>query len=105
MEVANATKWQNAVLKPDLKEGPNFIIVNEIVWDELKARYDLKSPQQVLKRQGILANEETGECKIELYLKEILIIPLSNQTIFKFDCPKTIIISRRDTLASVEKKI
>jgi hypothetical protein len=60
LEVGNSTKWQNAVLKPDLKEGPHFIIVNEIVWDELKAQYDLKNPQQELKRQGILANEETG---------------------------------------------
>jgi hypothetical protein len=99
LEVANATIWQNAVLKPDLKEGAHFIIVDEIVWDKLKARYDLKNPQQELKRQGILANEETGECIVELYLRQILIIPLSNQTLFKFDCPKTIIISRRETLA------
>jgi hypothetical protein len=105
LEVANATKWQNAVLKPDLKEGAHFIIVDEIVWDKLKARYDLKNPQQELKRQGILANEETGECIVELYLRQILIIPLSNQTLFKFDCPKTIIISRRETLTSLEKKI
>jgi hypothetical protein len=54
---------------------------------------------------GIVANEETDECVVELYLRQILIIPLNNQSLFKFDCPKTIIISRRETLGSLEKKI
>ena len=36
LEVANATKWQNTVLKPDMKEGAHFIIVDEIVWDRLR---------------------------------------------------------------------
>ena len=54
---------------------------------------------------GILANEETGECIVELYLRQILILPLKNDSLFKYDCPKTIIISRRETLGSLEKKI
>jgi DUSP domain len=44
LEVANATKWQNTVLKPDLKEGAHFMLVDEIVWDRLKAKYDMKGP-------------------------------------------------------------
>lgn len=56
------------MLKPDLKEGAHFIIVDEIVWDYLKSRYDLKSENEI-KRMGIMANEETEECIVELYLR------------------------------------
>lgn len=104
LEVAKNSLWQNTVLKPDMKEGAHFIILDEIAWDKLKARYDVKQNQEI-KRMGILANEETGECIVELYLRQLLIIPLNNSVWFKFDCPKTIIISRRETLAALEKKI
>jgi hypothetical protein len=57
------------VLKPDLKEGAHFILVDEIVWDRLKSRYDLKAPEHEVRRKGIIANEETGECIVELYLR------------------------------------
>ena len=53
---------------------------------------------------GIIANEETDECLVELYLRQILIFPLQN-SLFKFDVPKTILLSRRETLANLEKKI
>ena len=81
------------------------MIVDEFVWDRFRQRYDMKSSAHEIKRKGILANEETGECVIELYLRQILILPLQNSSLFKYDCPKTIIISRRETLGSLEKKI
>lgn len=90
-------------MKPNLKEGEHFILVDEIAWDFLKSRYEVKGDNEI-KRTGIIANEETDECLVELYLRQILIYPLQN-SLFKFDVPKTILISRRDTLAQLEKKV
>lgn len=44
---------------------------------------------------------------MELYLKTLTIFPVPNsvQMPFKFDVPKTIIISRRDTVFALEQKI
>jgi hypothetical protein len=53
---------------------------------------------------GIIVNEETEECVVELYLKPMLVLPLQNN-MFRFDAPKTILISRRETLFELEKKI
>jgi hypothetical protein len=69
----------------------------------LRNRYEVEANQEI-KRLGIIANEETEECIVELYLRQILIFPLQN-SMFKFDVPKTILISRRETLAELEKKI
>jgi hypothetical protein len=68
-------KWQNTVMKPNLKEGEHFILVDEIAWDFLKSRYEVKQDNEI-KRMGIVANEETEECLVELYLRQILIFPL-----------------------------
>jgi len=43
LEVANSSLWQNTVLKHDMKEGAHFMIVDEIVWDSLKKKYDVKN--------------------------------------------------------------
>lgn len=91
-------------MKPNLKEGEHFILVDEFAWDFLKSRYEVKQQDHEIKRMGIVANEETEECLVELYLRQILIFPLQN-SLFKFDVPKTILISRRETLANLEKKI
>jgi hypothetical protein len=90
-------------MKPNLKEGEHFILVDEIAWDYLKSRYEVKQDNEI-KRIGIIANEETEECLVELYLRQILIFPLQN-SLFKFDVAKTILMSRRETLANLEKKI
>jgi hypothetical protein len=57
---------------------------------------------------GIAVNEETGEGVVELYLRHILIYPVPNtlpQFPFKFDIPQTLLISRRESLADLERKI
>jgi hypothetical protein len=68
LELANAFKWQNTVMQPNLKEGEHFILVDEIAWDFLKSRYEVKQDNEI-KRMGIVANEETEECLVELYLR------------------------------------
>jgi hypothetical protein len=47
-----------------------------------------------------VVNEETDECIVELYLKQLNVFPVPNAVHlpFKFDAPKTIILSRRDTV-------
>ena len=56
------------MLKPNLKEGVHFILVDEMVWDFFKSRYDCHKGHEI-KRLGIIANEETEECIVELYLR------------------------------------
>jgi hypothetical protein len=55
-------------MQPNLKEGEHFILVDEIAWDFLKSRYEVKQDNEI-KRMGIVANEETEECLVELYLR------------------------------------
>jgi hypothetical protein len=55
-------------MKPNLKEGEHFILMDEIAWDYLKSRYEVKQDNEI-KRLGIIANEETDECLVELYLR------------------------------------
>jgi hypothetical protein len=69
--------WQNQVLKPSLKEGEDFLLVDEFVWECIVGRFKCK-PNEVIQRQGILANEETDECVVELYLKTLTIFPVPN---------------------------
>ncbi len=42
MEDSIHHKWQNTVMKPNLKEGEHFILMDEIAWDYLKQRYEVK---------------------------------------------------------------
>jgi hypothetical protein len=52
---------------------------------------------------GIPASET--ENIVELYLKTILIYPVSSNNILKLDGPQKIIISRRETILELERKI
>ena len=42
IEMSIRDKWQNIVLKPGLKEGTDFLLVDEFLWDFLKKRYSCK---------------------------------------------------------------
>lgn len=70
-------KWQNQVLKPNLKEGEDFLLVDEFVWDVIMKRFGCK-PDEDIQRLGIIVNEETEECIVELYLKTLSIFPVPN---------------------------
>jgi hypothetical protein len=106
LELAIAKKWQNIVLKPGLKESEHFLLVDEFVWQQIKEKFSVKNEHEI-KRQGIIVNEETDECLVELYLKQLTIYPMPNSVHlpFKFDAPKTIIIGRRETVTSLEYKV
>lgn len=106
LELSLKDKWQNVVLKPGLKEGTDFMLVDEFLWNYLKSRYNCKKDEEI-KRLGIIVNDETEEGVVELYLRNITIYPVPNSIMvpLKFDVPKTIIISRRETIAELEKKV
>lgn len=46
-----------------------------------------------------------GEGVVELYLKTLLIYPVPNSTMFKLDTPKTILLSRKESIIDLEKKV
>lgn len=80
------------------------MLIDEFTWNFLLDHYKIVSKDHEVRRQGIIVNEETGECIVELYLRTILIYPIPNAAL-KFDNPKTIIISRKENLVDLEKKI
>ena len=84
-------------MKPNLKEGEHFMLIDEFTWDCLKRRYSVKEGQEIV-RNGIVVNDETGEAIVELYLKPLLIYPVHAKINFKFDTPRTILASRKDSL-------
>jgi hypothetical protein len=54
-------------------------------------------------RHGVIVNAETEEGIVELYLRTMCIYPLN--PIFKFDVPKTLLISRKEKMEDLVKKI
>ena len=61
-------KWQNVQLKANLKEGEDYMIVDENIFNYWSKRYTCDNPVQ---RIGILVNEDTEEAIVEIYLKPI----------------------------------
>jgi len=41
LEQAQQKLWQNILMKPGLKEGEDFMVVDEFVWDYVKSRYQV----------------------------------------------------------------
>jgi hypothetical protein len=65
-----ATKlWQNTQLKPNLKEGEQYMILDEKIWNYFVARYQVAGKEQEIVRYGIVVNEEMEECIVEIYLR------------------------------------
>ena len=103
LDMAKNSQWQNTLLKPNLKEGEDFMIVDEDVWSYVSLRYSSKND---IVRKGIMVNEETDEAIVEIYLKSVLILPMPNSpNHFGFNAPKTVILSRRETINELMKKI
>ena len=48
--------WQNIEMKPELKEGEDFMIVDSNIWEFLDEEYGY---YQNIMRFGIVVNEET----------------------------------------------
>lgn len=80
------------------------MIVDEFTWDFVRTKYQLKKGHDI-QRKGIAVNDQEGI--VELYLKAIKIFPVPNsiQFCFKFDIPQTVLISRKESLVDMEKKL
>lgn len=89
-------------MKPNLKEGEDYMIVDENIFNYLVKKYQCNNPVQ---RIGILINEDTEEAIVEIYLKPIQIFPIPNETFFKFTRPKTVLISRNENISALASKI
>jgi ubiquitin C-terminal hydrolase len=50
-------------------------------------------------------SDDSEECIVEVYLKRLLIIPIPNQAMFKFNGPKSTVISRKGTIEDLTKKV
>jgi hypothetical protein len=103
LEKMLAKLWQNNQLRPGLKEGEDFIIVDETVFNFLKARYHCKEGHEIV-RYGILVNPDTEESIVELYFKQIDYYPVPN-SLLNFKAPKSLLISRKETVGDLIKKI
>ena len=90
------------MLRPNLKEEEDFMILNEEIFEIIRNRYGVNEGHEVL-RYGIEASEETKECVIELYLRPIRFFPCPN-ILFKLKEPLTVLISRKDTVGELIKK-
>jgi hypothetical protein len=91
-------------LKPNLKEGDDYMIVDEDIWKFVSDMYGVKEGKDIL-RKGIVVNEETEESIVEIYLKRVLVFPIPNKTLFKFKIPMYVVISRVETVDDLAKKI
>lgn len=78
------------------------MIVDDNIWNYVSDIYGVEND---IVRYGIIVNEETEECIVEIYLKSILIFPIPNLSLFKFQTPKYIILSRKETIEDLTKKI
>lgn len=95
----------NYQLKRGLKEGQDFMLVDENIYNIWKSKYgeDIQ-----LKRFGIV--DESGETVVELYFKKINILPIPNQKLFKLYKGKDIqtecvYLSRNATMDELSKKV
>jgi len=102
LEKMKAKLWQNTVLKPNIKEGVDFMILNEEIFEIIRKSHGVNDGHEVI-RYGIEANEETKEAVVELYLRPVRFFPCPN-TLFKIKEPLTVLISRKDTVGELIKK-
>ena len=103
-DLTKGKDWQNVQLKPNLKEGEDYMIVNQEIWCFWVDNYKFEAENEI-QRFGIIVNEDTEEAIVEIYLKQVLVMPIPNQSIFKFTAPKTVILSRKDTIGDLMKKV
>lgn len=98
-------------MKKGLCEGTDYMLVDRNIYSFWKAKYGAE-PEELL-RPGIL--DESGEEKVEIYLKQVNIYTVPN-SLFKLDKPEAkrskhdnyynpIFISRADTLDALKKKL
>lgn len=95
----------NFQLKRGMKEGDDFMLVDENLHKFWVGQY---GEVQALKRLGIV--DENGESVVEVYWKQINILPIPNQKVFKLFKGKDaesqpIFISKTATIEDLTKKV
>ena len=78
-EIKEDFKNQNYQLKPHMKEGDHFMLVDKNVHSYWAVKYGKVNQIQ---RFGI--KDESGEQVVEIYLKPFNLYPIPNKKLFKF---------------------
>ena len=102
LEDHHSHKWMNALLKKGLSEGKDYMVVDEFTWEFFKNRFRAKGE---IIRKGIRVSKETKDCIVELYLKQLLVYPIPNIETLKISQPLIALVSRTDSLKSLESKM
>ena len=78
--------WMDMQLKPKLKDGEDFMIVDSNVCDAWLKLYGVNSPTTgPVKRVGIKSGDEKdAECLVEVYLKKMTLFAYPNKSLCKF---------------------
>jgi hypothetical protein len=77
-------------------------LVDDKIWSYIFEKYGAYTD---LVRYGIRASDESEECIVEVYLKRLMVFPIPNSSMFKFNGPKTTVISRKATIEDLMKKV
>ena len=89
----NSLLWMNFHIKPNLKEGQDYLILSKEVYDFLLKKYSIYKGHEI-KRFGISVGDESlGEGILEVYFRPINFVVVPNN-LTKFDSVKTIFVSR-----------
>lgn len=104
-EMGNNDQHMNYQLTRGMKEGEDFMLVDDNIHTLWHDRY---GEVQTLKRFGIV--DENGENSVELYFKQVQILPVPNQKLFKFYKgsnaeSQQLYISKTATVKDLEKKV
>jgi len=102
--MAVAKKWQNFQLKPRMKEGEDYMLVDSNIHQFWHTKYGSVNE---IKRYGI--TDEDGQTIVEVYLKQVNILAFPNKTLFKLykkdPEPTPIYISKQSTVKELGEKI
>lgn len=94
---------ENRILKPNLQEGKDFMLVDKKVHEAFEERYGLQEDCEPIPRYGIKCAD--GEVIVELTLRKLSFVVLPNAKVFNFADPRFILVSRNDTLKAIELKL
>jgi hypothetical protein len=93
LEMSNKVSWQNYQLKKNLKEGEDYMLVDENIHKFWESKY---GEVNQIKRFGI--RDEADENVVEIYLKQFNIMPIPNKKLFKLEDVQPIYISKSEDM-------
>jgi hypothetical protein len=113
VEQSKTQSFQNYQMKTNMEEGQDYMLVDKNIYSFWQAKFG--SEENELKRFGIV--DDSGEAKVELYLKVFNMYAIPNQALFKLDkvdskkakndesFTNPIYISKCETLGNLKKKV